>query len=322
VSNGMFVPSLEDPVVKVVSTEDRAIYIISWPVAAGATGYRVYGGFDPLHIRSLISGSAALPSTQTSFEFKAPAYPPGQIVYFWVKAEGPSPRFLDEYGTYLLRSMQYGSFTDDATRFSDTTNNLIVTSDQKYYMEEIRRRAKGILEDTGEYADLFIKQWRGLPDPTTQDELGLDPNYQAMTRSDKTYGVGFYPGFFPAIRIRIRFGGLPVAQLDYQLPGLRPLLENEAWTNWDPIVHENDVFVRVSTGQRYVARSVAFSNYRGVPITQRITLEIVTPTSPLQKITDADVRAKWGLVNSVDYLRAGFGVASDPGGGPDYIIFS
>ena len=321
-SNGLFNPSLDTPIVRVYSTEDRLQYRIAWTAQSGVSGYRVYGGFDPLYVRSLISGQSELPASQTEFVFNAPFYPPGQIVYFWVAAvEGGGLRFLDEYGSYTLRTDQSAKF-DDSGRYSDTTVALMALDDQKYYIEEIRRRAKAIEEDVCEEVDLFMRQWRGLPDPTSRDQLGLDPNYQAMTRGDKSSGTGFYPGFFPAIRILMRFGGLPTSQLDFQLPGLRPLLSNEAWTIWDPIMHENDMVVRVTTGQRYVATSASFGNYRGVPIDQRLTLDVVSPTSPMQKITDAIIRERWESVNAADYSRAGFGIACDPiSGGSDYLLF-
>ena len=321
-SNGLFNPSLDSPIVRIYPTEDRLQYRIVWPAQSGADGYRVYGGFDPLYVRSLISGQYDLPATQTEFIFNAPFYPPGQIVYFWVAAvEGGAPRFLDEYGSYTLRTDQASKF-DDFSRFSDTTEALMALGDQKYYMEEIRRRAKAIQEDVAEEVYLFIKQWRGLPDPTAQDQLGLDPNYQAMTRGDKSSSTGFYPGFFPSIPILMRFGGLPTSQLDFQLPGLRPLLSNESWTIWDPIMHEGDMVVRKTTGQRYVATSVAFGNYRGVPIDQRIALDIISPTSPLQKINDTNMKERWKSVNSADFMRAGFGIAcSEDTGGPDYMLF-
>jgi hypothetical protein len=320
VTAGLFNPSLEEPAVRVQSTEDRLKYIISWPAQAGATGYRVYAGFDPVHIRSLISGVAPLPYDQLSFDFSTPLYPPGQIVYFWAAVDTASgPIFISDVGSYAYGTGQLNKFTDQA-RYSSTTTQLIDTDDSLYYMEEIRRRAKAILEDTAEEVDLFIKQWRGLPDPTVQEQLGLDPNYQSMTRDDRTYGTGFYPGYFPAIRILMRFGNLPASLLEFQTPGLRPLLQNESWTVWDPIMHENDLIVRVSTGQRYAIGSTAFGNWRGVPITQRATLQIVSPTSPLQKITNTELVSRWGNVNSADYLRAGFGVAADAAGGPDFLI--
>lgn len=321
VTAGLFVPSLQDPVVQVTSTEDGLKYVISWPAQSGASGYRVYAGFDPIHIRSLISGLDPLPGDQLSFEFDTPAYPPGQIIYFWVAVNGASgPVFINEVGSYAYGTGQMSKFTD-MSRFSDTTNDLIAADDSLYYMEEIRRRAKAILEDTSEEVDLYIKQWRGLPDPTTQNELGLDPNYQAMTRDDRTYGSGFYPGYFPAIRMLMRFGNLPQSLLEFQSPGLRPLLQNEAWTIWDPIMHENDLLVRVSTGQRYVVSTTAFGNWRSVPITQRLTLQVVSPNSPLQKITNQALVDKWNGINVLDYMRAGFGVVGAPGGGPNFLIF-
>jgi hypothetical protein len=319
VTPGLFVPSLADPIVQVVPAGNRQTYTISWPSQGGTAGYRVYAGFDPVHIRSLISGIDPLPSSQTSFTFASPVYPPGQVIYFWVAQDAPSPVFINDVGAYLLGTGQKTKFTDE-TRFSDTTIELINPDDSLYYMEEIRRRAKAILEDTCEEVDLYMKQWRGLPDPTAQNELGLDPNYQSMTRDDRTYGTGFFPGYFPAIRILMRFGNLPASMLDFQVPGLRPMLQNEAWTIWDPIMHENDLIVRASTGQRYTVSSTAFGNWRGVPITQRMTIQIINPTSPLQNLTNDDLVSKWGLINSVDYSRAGFGIAADSSGGPDMLI--
>ena len=312
-------PSLLKPAVRVVSLEDQGKFTISWNAVPGADGYRVYAGFDPFSIKSLISGPDLV--TTTSFDFALPALPPTQIVYYWVGSiTAGTMTLLDEMGSYHLRSIQYDQF--ETNPFSDTSKMIMCGDDQLYYIEEMRRRAKAVQEDAGELVDIFIKQWNGLPDPTTQPELGLDPNFQAMTRDDGTYGVGFYPGFFPAIRTRMRFGGMPQSQLDFQATGLRPLLPNESWTLWNPILHENDLIVRVGTGLRYVVKVTAFSNYRAVPITQRLTLEVVNPTSTLQKVTDSDVRSKWAGINALDYLRIGFSVLPPTTGDTqDYMLF-
>lgn len=319
---GIFSPSLDVPIVSVTSTEDRTEFKVSWPSQPGSSGYRVYAGFDPLHIRSLISGVDIIPSETTEFTFLSPVFPPGQIIYFWVSTrEVASDRFLDEFGSFTLRTIQSSRFEPGVISPEVETWGTGCFEDNRYFFEEIRRRAVSILEDTSEEVDVFIKQWRGLPDPSTQDAVQLDPNFQGMTRDDNSFGTGFFPGYFPAIRIRMRFGSLPTALLDFQGAGLRPLLNNEAWTSWAPILHENDLVVRVSTGQRYAVDSVAHSNWRGVAITQRMSLQIVTPTSPLQKVTDAIIRDRWTRVNSVDFLRAGFGIAGNELGGPDFLIF-
>jgi hypothetical protein len=318
-SSGLFEPRLSSPIVSVTAAEDQTKYNISWPAQAGATGYHVYAGFDPLYVRSRVSGIS--PLTSTSFTFSATFSPPNQIIYFWVsKTGGASEVFLDELGSYHYRTAQMGQFVPTPLS-QDTIDTYIVPDDSQYYFEEIRRRAKAILEDSSEEVDLFIRQWRGLPEPASQSALGMDPNYQGMTRDPNSFGVGFYPGFFPAIRMRMRFGALPNSLLDFQMPGLRPMLTNEAWTLWDPLMHENDLIVRKSTGTRYVINSNSFSNYRGVPIIQRLTLDIVTPTSPMQRVTDAEVRTRWGNVNSADFARFGFNIATDQSGGPDYLIF-
>lgn len=313
-------PSVTSPIVSVVPAGMGQQVTISWPAQPGSGGYRVYAGFDPIHIRSLISGQSLLPLNQTSFLFIPPATPPGQVVYFWVSSSvGGIDVFLDQIGSYLIKTAQLGQFSPSP--FDSLVSSEYIADDQQYFFEEIRRRSMAISEDSSELVDVYIKQWTGLPDPTAQEALGEDTDYQSMTRDDRTYGTGFFPGFFPPVQIRMRFGALPDSLLDFQVPGLRPLLTNEAWTQWEPLLHENDLIVRKSTGQRYVISHVAPSNYRGVPITQRISLDIVNPTSPLQKVTEADVTAKWGLVNAADYMRAGFGIAANGSGGPYFLIF-
>lgn len=318
-----FDPLVQDPVVRVTANDNRSVYTVSWPAQAGATGYRVYAGFDPVHIRSLISGVDPLLPSVLSFQFSAPPYPPNQIIYFWVATvQGLTVTFINNAaGSYALLTSQKGEFAP--SRLSPGSQELMAYEDKQYIFEEIRRRARAILEDTSEAVDVYIRQWTGLPDPTTQNAMQLDPNYQGMTRSDETFGTGFYPGFYPAIRINMRFGSLPAALLDFQMTGLRPLQSNEAWTNWEPILHENDLLVRVSNGNRYVVNSSAFSNYRGVPITQRMQLQNIQANSPLFNVTDAIVRERWGNVNAVDFSRVGFGVAADSvTGGPDFMIFA
>jgi hypothetical protein len=320
----LFTPLLESPVVKVTAAEDQTKFFISWPAQTAAVGYYVYAGYDPKHIRSRVSGVSALPTGTVSLEFNASFSPPSQIIYFWVSwiDDNSNETFLDQIGSYHFLTAELGQFVPSP--HSQETMDLYFAcdeDDQRFYFEEIRRRAKAVLEDTSEEVDLFIRQWRGMPEPGTQAALGLDPNYQGMTRADSSFGTGFFPGYFPAIRLRMRFGALPNSLLDFQSPGLRPMLTNEAWTLWDPIMHENDMVVRRSTGVRYVVNSNAFSNYRGVPIVQRLTLDVITPTSPAQKVTDEEVRKRWGQVNAADFARLGFGIAPDQFGGPNYVLF-
>jgi hypothetical protein len=246
--------------------------------------------------------------------------PPSQTIYFWVGSqEAGAIRFLEEKGSTDLMSAQAAQF--DGANVSETTRLFTCFGDQKYFAEEMRRRSLAVLEDTAEEMDLYIKQWTGVADTTCQQDLGLDPNYQGMSRNDKTYGVGFFPGFFPAITIKARMGGAPPLQYDYQPYGMRPLGPNEGWTVWEPALHEGDVLVRKNTGIRYIVKVANPSNYRGVLLTQRFSLDIINPNSPLYKITDADVRAKWDSLNTMEYLAIGFSVfPPQPADLTDYLI--
>jgi hypothetical protein len=316
----LYTPTLVPPAVTVTPLGDMLKYQISWPAQTGALGYRVYAGYDPLHIRSLVSGPAAIAAGTTTFLATLPPVPPNQVVYFWVAADlAGTLTFIDNLGSTHFRTIQYSQFIE--AQMSATTKLMACFADQQYFAEEMRRRSLAVIEDTAEEMDLYIKQWTGVADTTCQQDLGLDPNYQGMSRNDNTYGVGFFPGFFPAIRVKVRMGGAPALQHDYQPYGMRPLAPNEGWTLWEPLLHEGDVLVRVNTGMRYVVKVVSPSNYRGVPMSQRLTLDIINPTSPLYKITDTDVRAKWESLNAMEYLAVGFSqFPPPPADQTDYLI--
>jgi hypothetical protein len=317
----LYAPTLIPPAVSVRPLGDMMKYQISWPAQTAAAGYRVYAGYDPLHIRSLISGQVMIPAGTLTYLAELPSVPPNQMVYFWVGAQDGAGAitFIDEMGSTYLRTVQASQFEE--AQMSETTKLMACFGDQKYFTEEMRRRSLAVLEDTAEEMDLYIKQWTGVADATTQKELGLDPNYQGMSRNDDTYGVGFFPGYFPAIGVRVRMGGAPQQQYDYQPYGMRPLGPNEGWTLWEPLLHEGDILVRKNTGIRYVVKVVSPSNYRGVPMSQRLSLDTINPTSPLYKITDTDVRAKWNSLNSMEYLAVGFSVfPPQPADLTDYLI--
>lgn len=324
INAALYNTELVKPAVSVYPTGGGQKFRVTWAPQPGSLGFRVYAGFDPIHIRSLVSGDAALPNTATEFEVVVPPVPPMQIIYFWVASvESSKIRFLDELGSYVFRTVQYDQFNNDSLASDDTIGLFCPgASDSQYFMEEIRRRAKVVLADTGEEADLYIRQWRGLPEPSVQSELGLDPNFQGMTRTPGSYGTGYYPGYFPAIRIRVRFGGLPSAQYDFQVPGMRPLAPNEQWSLWEPVIHEGDVLIRVNTGVRYVVKQNAYSNYRGIPIIQRFSTDTISPTNPIYKIVDEELWEKWRNISAADYSRIGFSAmpVTDPNL-KDYLIF-
>ena len=322
----LFDPTLDSPIVRVVPNDDRTFMTISWPANPFCSGFKVYGGYDPLHIRSVISGLVPLPNTATQFVFRVPMIsPPTKTTYYWVSSLNPSggETFLDDVGSYVPKTMTADAFSRESY-CDETESDYILSSEQKYYFEEIRRRVRAISDDVSEdgWVDLYIRQWIGLPDTTAQAELGEDTDYQGMTRNSESFGTGFYPGFFPAIKIPMRFGALPNSLFDYQLPGMRPMLTNEAWTLWEPLISENDLIVRRTTGVRYIVKTTASSNKKGAVMVQRLSLDIVEPTSPLQKVTDLLLRDMWGKVNAVDYARVGWSIAADQFGGPDKLVFS
>ncbi len=310
--------SLENPAVTVYSSLDKLKYKIEWKPQTGAVGYRVYAGYDPYHIRSLISGANLV--IGTTFEFSIPFNDPGRVVYFWVAYfDGIELKFIDDIGSYAFLYMQNEKYSG-ANLYDDPSLSCYRFGDDLYRIEEIRRRAKAVQEEVSEDADVYIRQWRGLPDPTTQSELDLDPNYQGMSRNDNTYGTGVYPGYFPPIRMKVRFGGAPSSALTYQPYGMRPLTDYEMWALWIPLLSTGDIIVRVNNGYRYEVVSCAVSTIRGVPTVQRFSTKLINTNSPLYKINSNDIWNKWNSIDRIGYNRIGFNVLSVPGG-KDYLIF-
>ncbi len=301
-------------------------YKITWDLVPEAEGYYVYAGYEPYYIRSKISD--LLEPNINTFEFSPSIFIPFDLViYFWVAyKKGNDIIFIDEFGSNYILSQGINLYKDDPL-YSDTTHDLI-EYDAQWFFEEIRRRAKAVLEDVGEEVILYKRQWSGATDSygfEDNDAYGfnLDPNVQSKYRTDDTYGTGYYPGFFPGIKINMRFGQIPPLIFDLNGRGLKIDLEYDTcWTLWEPYIRKWDLIYRPLNGNFYVVDNVGISNIRGVNIIQRLKNITLNPTEPLCKITHEDLINKWKDIDKIQYLKLGFGII--PSGNEklnDYLLF-
>ncbi len=299
-------------------------YRISWdpPNDISVSGYKVFAGFEPFYIRSLISGFDPLPASQTSFEFQFPnTVHTDMDIYFWVGyIHNGSLFFINELGKNERDSIEYNIMYPSQHSYQ---TSIYIADDMKYFFEEIRRRAKAVWEDICEEVIIYKSQWNGLPDSYTQQELNDNPTYNEITRGEDSYGTGFYPGFFPGYISKVRFGTLPQFTYEFQPQGIVPVMSiDSAWTLWEPNLRQNDLIYRKLDGKFYMITSIGVSNIRGIRIVQRLTIEPINPNSPLNKINNEDLISKWNNINKLDYLRIGFGVM--PGNNQnieDYLLF-
>jgi len=311
-----------DSKIRINFSETYKTFNIQWDPIPGATGYSVYAGFDPFHIKALISG--AEPLTTTSFSFEHKPLISTKMVYFWVKYytdANPSGTFLYQKGMTIYDSLVNG-LLDDPNRFPDDIKALTCDYDSKFMIEEFRRRIKTVLYDSGEEVQLFLRQWHGLPSKSASGSMGLYPDYQGMTRDDSSYGTGFYPGYFPAINIMVRFNNNNSLSINYQENGLKLDQQYAAFTLWELILNTMDVIYRPSTGDKYVISDIMQTNYRAVVNVQRFNVKLVEPTSPLYSLKNEDLITKWQNINQMDFLRIGFNVmVSDPALLSKYYVF-
>ena len=296
-------------------------YNISWDPIQGSQGYRVYAGFEPYYIRSLISPSPYI--TETSFDYKFPdTIFPDMDIYFWVSyIDGNGQNiFINEYGINERDSQEIELFNRGFDQYG--IHDLYFYDDLRFNFEEIRRRASAILQEIGEPAILFKRQYLGTPDSHISNYLESDYDYNSFTRPNDTYGTGYFPGFFPGFDILVRFGGLAQFTFDFSPSGLRPILSNnEMWTLWEPYIRQFDLIYRKLSGKMYIVKSAGYSNIRGIRIVQRLELELLNSNDQLNKVNHEDIIEKWNSINKIDFLRIGFSII--PGNNTDdYLLFN
>lgn len=316
----LYKTTLEPSKINVTFLEKKMDYNISWDSIPEATGYRVYAGFDPFYIKALISGPA--PLTTTSFTFHHIPMMPSRMVYFWVKYyNGSTWEYVKTKGTTIYDSMGYSLFNNPNLYPDDVKINLC-DYDSRFFVEEIRRRDKSVLYDTGEECLLFIRQWHGLPSPSASQKLGLYSDYQGMSRDDNCFGTGFYPGYFPAINIMVRFNQSDSIQLGPATQGLKIELPYDGFTLWEPLIQTGDVIHRKITGEKYIVKQVKPTNYRGFILLQRLTYDSIETTDPLYNMDSQTLISRWQNINALDFLRIGFNImVSDPASVNEYLIF-
>jgi hypothetical protein len=296
-------------------------YSISWDPVEGSQGYKIYAGFEPYYIRSLISPLPFI--TNTSFEFQFPnSIFPDMDIFFWVAYvdQNNETIFINDYGINERDSQEIEIFNRDYDQYG--IHRTYIYDDMQYAFEEIRRRAFAVLQDIGEPVILFKKQYLGTPDNYVNQDMLEDYDYNSMTRTNDTYGAGYFPGYFPGFEILMRFGGIPQFTFDFSPTGLRPILStSECWTLWDPYIRQFDLIYRKLSGKMYVIKSAAYSNIRGIRTIQRFDTELLNSNDPLNKITHEDLVQKWNSINKLDFYRIGFGPLPGNGNIEDYMLF-
>jgi hypothetical protein len=327
----IFYPAFTESLVKVEAVEGEHVqqFKITWPVQAGAVGYKVYGSPTPL-TKNLL--------TQDPIPYPAGGYltgpsiivPDDIIFYFWVS-------YLDSNGGEHFIQADAASFFERKNTFAQE-NTPFVHDYEKYtvdnfqmefYMNEIRRRAATMLRNDGEEFDVYFRRWSGAVCPCRQrsatygkqgyvvdDTANLVPKEIQMTltpdasldptlKNDPSFienvqtcglcwGTGILGGYYPKIRIIARYGNLPIRPMLLERYGIDQVHDFNTWTLWSPRLRAHDVLVRKLTGERFIVADISESAWRGIPLHQEFRLVTLQQGDIRLEITDERINGATG----------------------------
>jgi len=314
------IPSLTNP---------RA-YTLAWHPILGVVKYVVYVSPSPANKNKC---EEVLPSV-TQIQFEVPLVVPDDVTfYFWVG-------YINAHGTVTMIQDEPVYTTNDSAFESSTIStemkrDIFTDDDMKFYVEEIRRRLLTMLQNDGEEFDLYIRRMYGQScvclekegatpggrvDPKHTgyaEELGedfekyatpeaetnesKDPEYQSSYRCTDCFGTGIAGGYYPKIRMTMRYGDLPTRSIKLGAQGIEFSHDFNSVTIWHPKIKERDVFVRRRTGERFFAKSVGQTEWRGMPLHQAMTLVGEPRNGMLYQITDDKIQkaleeeGAWGI---------------------------
>lgn len=315
------------------------LYNVSWQPQTGATKYIVY--VSPHPITSFKNKFKDLPRTTISVEFEIPIILPHNVVfYFWVTYINPfgNEIMIGDEPSFTTNDT---AFEDDQDPISEgTKRDIMHDPDAKYRIEEIRRRHLAIVENDGEDFYLYIRRffgqpcvslqrdsegkvtgrsWKGStpfltglgqnfnPDEVTEAEKqeAKDPNYSQHTdlRCPDCFGTGIAGGYYPKLRIRVRYGNAPLHIFKFQEQGIEFQHNFNSHTIWHPRLKERDFLVRIRTGERFTIKEPGYSSQRGIPIHQSFNAIAEAANSPIYGVTDEKIEAALDAEMSFDVAK-------------------
>ena len=277
------------PILTSPATDDPYITRLTWQRQAGATRYILYASPNPM-FRNKVK---EVPATQNTTTFNTPIILPEDIVfYFWVSYLNPAGKeiFIQAEPVYLYNNSVFDP--NHSAISPDIQETIAKDDDMSYYFEEIRRRNQFELENDGEEYFLYIRRMHGQPcvelnedgtrvtpmstpfytdlgkdfNPaeTAQDEQmeSDDPEYQHTARCENCFGTGIAGGYYPRLKIKIRYGDLPRRVIDMKEQGLSFRHDFDSWTLAHPRLKERDMLIRITDGERFTVKAVGQSEWR------------------------------------------------------------
>lgn len=309
---------------------ERRTLKIAWPAQKGVVRYIVYASPSPIFRNKF----REVPKTQTTADFQFPIIVPEDFVfYFWVSYVSPFGKeiFIQEEPCFLMNNSAFDP--EEGPLSPEIRRDIANQKGSKFRVEEMRRRHLFMLQSDGEEFYLHIRRMAGqrciclteqvgkegriVPVSTdSYDQIGKDfdtavptpeelvdikdSGYQTSYRCPTCFGTSIVGGYLPKIKILIRYGNLPPRLIDMKDQGLQFLHKFNSWTIWHPQLKENDLLIRISSGERFFVKDAGTSRLRKIALHQEFNAVFEDRSSPVYDVTDERVLAAVKKESSFD----------------------
>jgi hypothetical protein len=258
---------------------------VDWPAQTGATGYKVYGSPSPF-TKNLLT---ATPITAITYSYSVNIHVPEDVVWhFWVS-------WIDAFsGEHFIEGDPATIFTNAdnfATNPQTTDYGKLTMPDYMmyFYKDEIRRRARTVLENDGEDFEIYLIRWNGQPCTKTDARMSSDPDYQSTHKCNLCFGTGILGGYWVKFVIKMRYGEMPNRIARFLDRGIEFSEDFNSWTLWLPKLHEHDLVIRKSTRQVFEVNTIRESSLRGQSLRQELRLISLQPGDIRTLVTDTAI---------------------------------
>lgn len=259
------------------------IVTITWDIETdlGLQGYNVYFSMFPLY-RYKVNKDALI--TENFLKFKLPIYPQNMYFYFWVsKIVNGKEIFINDDGeTYFeVQNRNFYEETESPIEtsyvFPDTKNINAAMKDLIHNF--IPAEVKFMLQNDGSDCDVYMRRWGtdkpfGIP-CSCVDKSDANADFRGSDRCSLCFGTGVLGGYYPPIKMTIRFNLMPAKKFASQVFGLKVSQTYDGWTIPDPILRAGDIIVRRVDGERYEIKEVKVSSPRDVKTRQDLGFDLI-----------------------------------------------
>jgi len=277
-------------------------------------GYNIYFSMHPL-LKYKVNPQVIM---NTYIEFNLPIFPQNQPFYFWLSKlvqvnpipAAPTETFINTEGMSIISAQE--QFFFDNTVSPITPNDAFPENDQqnieaamKDAVKRIQADEQFLLQNNGVECDVYLRRW-GSDYPiavpcSCGDDSDADAQFRGRERCAMCFGTGVMGGYYPPVRMLIRFNDMPAKDFKGTVRGLTVNQTYTAWTLPYPLLRTEDLVVRRYDGSRYLVKEVQTSLVRAVATHCNIGLDLISENDIRKIVSLTNINAALAKITDPRY---------------------